>query len=362
MKRYLLSMVLLAQSFVFADEYCKALHAYKADDFARSRQSLDPLAFRADTRAQNLLGLLNLEEKKNSAGQKWLQNAAVKGDSKAAYNLGVYYYALGQIRQAEKWMHKAEKLTQAKAALGFLYTMKDMSKAKSYFSLAAQEGNAFAKSHLCAIVASRQTAADNQYRGLCRGDVSEDFYVTGRFYISPKQYGSLEKAIYYLNFAAQKGHVRAMNLLGEMLYKRRGPSDEEKALEYFRRASSLGNIDAKVNAAWIYYVGKRWTRKPKQGFIQLNEAYQKGHAKAQFYMGMLKIRGFAFSYETVKKDIAGGIFDIKRAAAKNDPEALQYLIRNHPGLPEIEAYQKALRLHYKDEEQSRALNFLYDEC
>ena len=265
MKNSILVMFfILAQSLLLADDYCKAYQAYERDDFTQARQVLDPLAFKGNTKAQNLLGLINLEQGNNSAARKWLQNSATKGDTKAAYNLGVYYHAIGQNAQAEKWMLKAESLTEAKTALGYLYTMKDIRKAKQYFALAAKEGSSLAKSHLCAIIASNQTAEDNQYVPYCTGDVSEDYYVTGELYTSPKKYGSLEKAIYYLRFAANKGHVKAMNLLGEMLYKRRGPNDEALALEYFVKASSLGNIDAKVNAAWIYYVDYHFLKSQKK--------------------------------------------------------------------------------------------------
>jgi TPR repeat protein len=355
----IVSLLLLVPAVIQADDYCKAFQAYESGDLVTASATIDPLAFKGDTKAQNLRGLISLEKGANAVGQKWLQNAAVKGDLKAAYNLGYYYYhVLGNSAQAEKWMHKAEALNEAKLALGFLYTMKDMNRAKAYLYSAAQENNSFARSHLCAILNNEPGRDNSKYEQLCRGNEVEASYVTGKFYTSIK-YASTAKAIYYLQYAADKGDAKAMNLLGEMLYKRHGPSDEEKALEYFVRSSTLGNIDAKVNAAWIYYVGKKWTRKPKLGFIQLNEAYQKGHAKAQFYMGILKIRGFTFSFETVRQDQAGGIADIKRSAAQNDPDALEYLIKN--GI-DTEKYRQQLIKHNRQADKESTLHYLSDEC
>jgi len=129
--------------------------------------------------------------------------------------------------------------------------------------------------------------------------------------------------------------------------------------EYFVRSSASGNIDAKVNAAWIYYVGKKWTRKPKLGFTQLKEAYERGHSKAQFYIGSLKIRGFTFSSGTVKEDRKGGIEDIKMSAAQNDPDALEYLIKN--GI-DTEKYKQQLIMYNRKIEKESALHYLYDEC
>jgi len=362
MKKYSLILVLLLQSVLFSDEYCAALSAFEADNLLLAKETIDPLAFKGDSKSQNLLGLINLEMGNNRAGQKWLQSAAMKDNARAAYNLGVYFYSLGNNHKAEEWVHKGESLTQSKLALGFLYTMKDMRKSKEYFALAAKEGSAFASSHLCAILAMHQTPADNQYVNLCQGNVVNDLYETGKFYTSEKQYGSVNKAIYYLQPAADKGHVKAMNLLGEMLYKRRGPSDEANALKYFQKAADLGNVDAKVNAAWIYYTGVRWTRKPELGFQMLTRAVNRGNARAKFYMGVLYTRPQTVGPDSVTRNVPKGLDLIKEAARQNDKKAMQYMIKNGASQSELQSYQKQLRKYHKQETQARALHFLYEGC
>ena len=355
-------IVWLVPNVLSADAYCKAFQSYKTGEMMLAREELDPLAFKGDLRAQNLLGLVNLEEKNNAAAQKWFQSAAAKGEAKAAYNLGVYYYALGQNTQAEKWMHKAESLSEAKLALGILYTFKNESKAKAYFYLAVQEGNAFASSHLCAMLIKNRTKFDEKYAGHCQGNDVQASLITGEFYMSPKKYGSTEKAISYLEYSAQKGNAKAMNLLGEMLLKRNGPMDQDRALQYFLKAAKQGDIDAKVNAAWLYYTGLRWTRDPKKGIDILNKALKHNHPKAQFYMGILCMKGLSFSGDTVKKDIAKGLEYIKASAMQKDPEALEYLIDYYRRGPEAESYRKELRKYQSDEEKAKSLHFLSDEC
>ena len=363
MKNYVWVILFLSvPNLLSADAYCQAFKAYRTGDSMLARQELDPLAFKGDLRAQNLLGLINLEEKNNSAAQKWFQKAAVKGDAKAAYNLGIYYYALGQNSQAEKWMHKAESLSEAKLALGILYSLKNESKAKVYFDLAAQEGNAFAASHLCAMLTQNRTKSDAKYADHCQGNGAEASFVTGKFYTSPKKYGSVDKAIYYLEYSAEMGNAKAMNLLGEMLLKRNGPMDQDRALQHFLKAAEQGNIDAKVNAAWLYYTGLRWTRDPKKGIDILNKALQHKHPKAQFYMGVLCMKGLVFSGDTVQKDTAKGLEYIKASAMRNDPEALEYLIEYYRNGPESESYRQRLRRYESGEEKAKALHFLRDEC
>ncbi len=90
-------------------------------------------------------------------------------------------------------MHKAEPLRQAKTALGFLYTGKDMRRAKACFAAAVEEESSFLKSHLYAILAANQTASDNQYAALCQGDIGEDLFTyIGKVYFLRKKYGSVE--------------------------------------------------------------------------------------------------------------------------------------------------------------------------
>jgi len=360
--KYTVLIVFLIQTIVFGGEYCEAYNAYKNNEFSLAKDKLNSLVFKGDAASQNLLGLINLEQGNYSAAKKWLQNAAGKQYAKAAYNLGVFHYAQGNNSKAESWVQKAENLTEGKLALGFLYTDKDMTKAKTYFALAAKEGNAFAKSHLCAILAVNQKPSDNKYVNICQGNVIEDLYTTGKFYTAPKKYGSYEKAIFYLKKAADQGHVKAMNLLGEQYYKRRMNKDESLALEYFVKASALGNVDAKVNAAWIYYVGVKWSRKPKKGLAELTEAVKLNNAKAKYYMGRLYTRAQTIGPDKIQRNPQKGLAYIKEAADQNDADAMQYMIQKGTSIQEQNLYQKHLNKYYRDREKERALHFLHDGC
>ena len=362
MLKSMFMMVILFQSLVFSDVYCEAFTSFEEGALSQAKGVADPLAFKGDTKAQNLLGLISLKQGNNTAAQKWLQNAGMKKYDKASYNLGLYYYQLGNGRKALEWMNKAQKLKEAKFALGFLYINKDLAKAKKYFALASNQGSSFAKSHLCALLVNNQKSSDNEYVNLCQGDIGKDLYLTGKFYASPKKYGSVDKAIYYLKLSADNGNVKAMNLLGEMLYKRRGPSDEASALTYFQKAASFGSIDAKVNAAWIYYTGTKWTKKPKLGYEMLQKAVRAGDAKARFYMGVLFMKGASFSYDTVAKNPVKGLELIKTAAEQNDPDAMQYLINNNLSAQELEMYQKKLKAYHTEVNRQGNLRFLYDGC
>jgi len=354
--------MLMVSTGLMATPYCNAYLSYEKDDYIKAKKELDPLAFKGNTKAQNLLALVNFHTQNDGATRKWFQNAAVKGDLKAAYNLGLYYYNKGNIKQTEKWMRVAQGLNEAKFALGILFAGSNPQKAKAFFYIPAMDGNTHAKAHLCAMPVLNGDNNNEKYRQLCRGSEVESSLITGKFYDTPKKYGSVSKALYYLKYAADQGNVEAMNRYGTLLYKRQGPSDEENALSYFVKASALGNVDAKVNAAWIYYVGKRWTRKPDLGLQELTAALKQNSTKAKLYMGILMIRGSAFSSGTVQQNIPRGFEYIREAAAQNDVEAIQYMINNGAKGEALERYQKQLNKYYKDENRKKALHFLVDGC
>lgn len=354
--------ILMISTVLMATDYCNTFVSYEKGDFIKAKKELDPLAFKGDTKAQNLLALVNIHIGEPSAAQKWFQNAAVKGDLKAAYNLGIYYYNEGNIKQTEKWMRVAEGLNEAKFALGILFTANEPQKAKAFFYIPAMDGNTFAKAHLCAMPVINGDSNNEKYTQLCKGYEVQASLITGKFYDTAKKYGSISKALYYLKYAVDQGNAEAMNRYGSLLYKRRGPADEENALSYFVKASELGNVDAQVNAAWIYYVGTKWTRKPGLGLQELEAALEQNNAKAKFYMGILLIRGNTFSSGTVQQNVAKGFEYIRASAAQNDPEAMQYLINNGAQGEELQGYENQLNKYHRDENKKRALHFLRDGC
>ena len=355
-------VLFIVSTFLMADDYCEALHQYENKNYMQSKKILDPLAFKGKPKEQNLLALVNHNRGNDSAARKWFQSAAVQGDLKAAYNLGVFYYLQNKKREAIKWMHKAEALSQGKAALGFLYTNDDLKKAKEYLYEATLAGEKMANAHLCALLLEKKSKEDAKYEQVCQGKEVLSSYETGKFYASPKKYASRAKAIKYLEYAAKKEDPKAMNLLGELLMQRNGSMDQDRALQYFLKASAKGNVEAKVNAAWLYYTGLRWTRDPARGKRMLEEALAVNNAKAQFYMGVLLLKGMGFSGGTVARNVKKGWEYIKKAAEQNDTDALAFLIKNTKNTKEKRAYQEQLKSYEKEQAKHRAIHFLYDGC
>ncbi len=79
-------------------------------------------------------------------------------------------------------------------------------------------------------------------------------------------------------------------------------------------------------------------------------------------MGILHIRGWEFSHQTVKTDVNVGYEFIKMAAKEGDTEAMQYMINNGASREEQKMYKKQLQACFKTEEKKRAMHFLYDGC
>ncbi len=89
-------LLLLASTFIFADELTQGLDAYKKGDYASARELLTPLAeHHGYVKAMNVLGLMSEQglgqPKDGKDAEKWYKKAALLADEDAMYNLGVLY-------------------------------------------------------------------------------------------------------------------------------------------------------------------------------------------------------------------------------------------------------------------------------
>ena len=84
----------------------------------------------------------------------------------------------------------------------------------------------------------------------------------GHYYLylsddNPEDKELLDKAIYYLNAAAEQEQVNAMTTVGWTYFtgEHRAPKDNEQAIYWNQRASDLGFTIASYNMGFFYYSG-----------------------------------------------------------------------------------------------------------
>ncbi|MBF0158627.1 MAG: sel1 repeat family protein [Magnetococcales bacterium] len=120
----------------------------------------------------------------------------------------------------------------------------------------------------------------------------------------------LTQAQQWLEKAAQQGHARAQNALGDLLFS--GKKDNKqpdtakrdlfgsdsganasdvKALEWYRKAAEQGLAEAQANLGMMYYLGIGTAEDEKEAFQWLKKAADQGLAEAQRNLSILYAKG-----------------------------------------------------------------------
>ena len=91
-----------------------------------------------------------------------------------------------------------------------------------------------------------------------------------------------KQAIYWLEKAAQQGHVEAQSYLGRLYFCTVGfKEDCEQAFYWFEKAAVQGDSDAQFNLGYMYFNGKGVKRDYEQAIYWTKKAMAQGHADAQ---------------------------------------------------------------------------------
>lgn len=121
--------------------------------------------------------------------------------------------------------------------------------------------------------------------------------------------------------AADLGNVEAQNMVGVYFFEGKGTEkDCEKALLYFEKAASEGNMRAILNKGKCLLEGK--TRNEKKAFECFVEASSLGHKDADYFIGVCYYEG-----RGVEKDLEKSREFFKKAAEKGSIEAKENVAR-----------------------------------
>ncbi len=243
-----------------------------------------------------------------SAAENWYRKAALQGHMLAQYELGETFFAGDGLPidypEAKKWYEKAgdqgHGLSQLR--LGFLNAeahfpglTTDYEKAEDWFMKAAD-----------------QNAGDAQFR-------------LGNFYNNYKQPPDYSRGFIWLKRAAEGGHRVAMYDLARMLLSGRGVAKNiPLGLEWMQKAAEADMLPAQMNLAEMYGEGKDGVTK---NIAQSLKWLLKVAAKPTASVFYLNKAGDVFfeGWETVPKNYPAARKYYERAAAKNDPHAIERL-------------------------------------
>jgi TPR repeat protein len=124
-----------------------------------------------------------------------------------------------------------------------------------------------------------------EYSGKLGSDISQ--YNLGKMY--QKGLGvdqSDEMAITWYKLAADSGHAMAAYQLGMILSKSTKKSDLRKSVDYFKKASDLGNVNAHIRVGKYYWDGVGVSQNPSKALACFLKAASEGNPEGQYRVGL----------------------------------------------------------------------------
>ena len=227
---------------------------------------------------------------------------AMKGNIPAMYDLGLLYYAKGDAKKARTWLERSVK-NEGRGELGvavLLFSMAGDRAAYERVTLALV--NAPRSDVSKALMAVSKDLASN------RNEASpEEYLLVAELFVHDKIiYPNLQKGLFLTKRAAQKGNVKAMEMMGDAYWRSNYTVDTlmvapqtgnalNVALEYYRDAANLGNLEAMAKMGKLHIVGPRNLRRIQQGVELILKSANAGSAlgaemAAELYMNGQGVR------------------------------------------------------------------------
>lgn len=263
-----------------------------------------------------------------------LEQAANKGDAKAAMELGIRYAAQEKGIEARQWGEKYQQILREKAEkndtasmidLGSLYLLGNMTlsippnatESRKWWLKAAEAGHAASQYQIARMMekgyggpkdaeqAKQWYAKARQSLGELVRDpgkaASEDIYWLA--IMEREGLGAatdLAQALAHMRQAAEKGHVHAAYRTARMYEQGTGcEASPEQALSWYRKGAELGSIDAMMMLAANYKAGHGVPQDLALSVRYLQQAAARNHPSAIYLLGKAYLSG-----EGIEKDPA----------------------------------------------------------
>ena len=302
-------------------------------------------------------------EQNADEGWKWMEKAAENNVAYAQYSCAMQMLSEQgngpkDPAKAMEWLKKAAEqgMPEAQADLASAYlegrnVEKDEKKGVEMLENAAQQGNPMAIAVLAAYYINHSTSEEDHTKGVvllqtlaAAGDPDSQFNL-GVCYMNSvgtkelvqeqklvndelkkmgegKELTDLQIAAYWLEKAAEAGHPLAQQNIGLLIVQQIIPGDQQKALEYIRKASESGLAQSQYTLGMLTLTGQAGVKQnTNEGIALLKKAAEGGMPQAQNDLGLIYMQGG----NGVKQNAAMGYNWLKKAAAQGHPAAMFYL-------------------------------------
>ena len=185
------------------------------------------------------------------------------------------------------------------------------------------------------------------YKQISNSGDPDSLYQMARMHFAKTiKHPNFKIAIHLLEKAAKKGHIGAIEKLGEIYNTGYGvPVDRHKAFEYYLRAAELNSVDSQSRVAFCYLNNKKDGEKVTGEDIDSYKKYEYWRDKAA-ENGDVRCNvmvGINFFYSDIKK----AIHHFSIAIEKNSAWAMEELAMLYEDHPELNKVSEAFGLYKK---------------
>jgi len=202
----------------------------------------------------------------------YARTSAMQGDIPAMYDLGLLYYAKGDTKKAKMWLERSVK-NNGKGLLAVSLIMFTQSNNRDgYTKVTESLINEPTGKIRDALMAVSKDLAQNRY------DASaEEYLLLGELFSSDKiVHINMQRALFLINKAAQKGSVVAMEKMGDAYWQSSYTQGSfimapqtgnrlELAFKYYKSATELGSMDAMAKLGKLYIIAPWMVNNVRKG-------------------------------------------------------------------------------------------------
>ena len=302
-------------------------------------------------------------EQNADEGWKWMEKAAENDIAYAQYACAMQMISEQgngpkDTAKGMEWLKKAAEqgLPEAQADLASAYlegrnVEKDEKKGVEMLENAVLQGNPMAMSVLAAYYINHSTSEEDHKKGIimlqslaAAGDPDSQFNL-GFCYMNSvgtkgltqeqklvddelkkmgegKELTDLQIAAYWMEKAAEAGHPMAQQNMGLLIVQQVIPGDQQKAVDYIRKASDAGLAESQYTLGILTFTGQGGVKQnTNEGIALLKKAADAGMPQAQNDLGLIYMQGG----NGVKQNPKTGFSLLKKAAEQGHPAAMFYL-------------------------------------
>ena len=215
----------------------------------------------------------------------YARTSAMQGDIAAMYDLGLLYYAKGETKKAKTWLERSAK-NEGKGLLAVSLIMFTHSNNRDGYKKVTESLINEPKGKIRdALMAVSKDLSANRFDA-----PAEDYLLIGELFSYDKiVHTNMNKALFLINKAAEKGNVIALEKMGDAYWQSSYTKGSfimapqtgnrlQMAFTYYEKAVELGSVDAMAKLGKLYIIAPWMVNNIRKGSQLILMSAQGGSA------------------------------------------------------------------------------------